>query len=137
MESRFNELYQIAFNNINKAYCPYSKFKVSAALVGSDNQIYSGINIENASYPCGVCAEASAICSMVTNGCTSIKELVVMCDHNISKDICSPCGLCRQRIREFSSTDLPIHLCNTQKLLKTVTLEQLLYLSFGPDNLSK
>ncbi|KAL0263870.1 UNVERIFIED_CONTAM: hypothetical protein PYX00_011171 [Menopon gallinae] len=130
-------LFDQAKNVISKSYSPYSKFKVSASLVAENGKIYSGVNIENASYPCGICAEGSAIAAMVTDGAKVIKELLVMVDHNITTKECTPCGLCRQRIREFAAEDLPIHLCNTEKYFKTVTLNDLLYMSFGPDNMEK
>lgn len=134
--SEEQSLFEAAREVLAKAYAPYSKFVVAAALLDEHNLMHVGVNIENASYPCGVCAEATAISKMVTTGSRKIRKLLVMCDANISQDLCTPCGLCRQRIREFAAEDLVIILSNSEKILKTVTLGDLLPLSFGPENLN-
>lgn len=137
MEKDIQILFNIAKDTINKSYSPYSNFKVSAAILSSNNNTYTGINIENASYPCSLCAEGAAIANMVTNGDYKIAKMLVMVDYNITKEICTPCGLCRQRIREFADDNLPIYLANTKQVLKTTNLGELLYMSFGPNNLKK
>ena len=96
------------------------------------NNIIVGCNVENAAYPQSQCAEASAIGNMVSQGYLVIKEVLVVGSGDI---LCSPCGGCRQRIREFASTNILIHMCSVEKHIKTLTLDELLPDSFGPDNL--
>ena len=111
---------------------PYSKFKVGAALLTSNNKIFAGCNVENAAYPQTQCAEASAIGNMISQGEKKIIEVVVIGSGNL---LCSPCGGCRQRLREFADPKTPIHMCNTKGIQKTLDLEELLPESFGPENL--
>ena len=124
------------FNACNKvreqAHVPYSNFKVGAAFLTEDNTIITGCNVENAAYPQSQCAEASAIGNLISQGYKSIKEIVVIGSGNL---LCSPCGGCRQRIREFASLNVKIHMCNESGHMKTATLETLLPDSFGPENL--
>ena len=82
-----------------RSYAPYSKFRVGAALITPDGAIYSGGNVENASYPEGWCAETSAIAAMAAAGARRIAEICVVGD---GAALCTPCGGCRQRIREFA-----------------------------------
>jgi cytidine deaminase len=114
------------------AHTPYSKFKVGAAFLTEDNSIITGCNVENAAYPQSQCAEASAIGNLVSNGYLKIKEVVVIGSGIL---LCSPCGGCRQRLREFMALDAQIHMCNDKGHLKTSTLAELLPDSFGPENL--
>src|SRR5271157_3086455 len=82
------------------AYAPYSRFKVGAALAAASGAVFSGGNVENAAYPEGVCAETSAISAMARAGERRIAEILVIGD---GEGLCTPCGGCRQRIREFSA----------------------------------
>lgn len=116
-----------------RAYAPYSHFKVGAAVRGESGRIYAGCNVENAAYPQGWCAEASAIAAMVVAGETRIVEAAVM---GGGAAFCTPCGGCRQKLYEFAGDDLPIHVCGPQGLRQTVTLGELLPLAFGPGNLT-
>ena len=118
---------------LKNAYAPYSKFPVAAIIKGASGAIYSGVNVENAAYPQGWCAEASAIAAMVSSGETEIYELAVMAK---SDEICTPCGGCRQKIREFASQDLKIFCFGPNGLKATYTLGELLPYSFGPEHLS-
>ena len=118
---------------LKNAYAPYSKFPVAAIIKGASGAIYSGVNVENAAYPQGWCAEASAIAAMVSSGETEIFELAVMAK---SDEICTPCGGCRQKIREFASQDLKIFCFGPNGLKATYTLGDLLPYSFGPEHLS-
>ena len=118
---------------LKNAYAPYSKFPVAAVIKGASGAIYSGVNVENAAYPQGWCAEASAIAAMVSSGETEIYELAVMAE---SDEICTPCGGCRQKIREFASEDLKIFCFAPDGLKATYTLGELLPYSFGPEHLS-
>ena len=128
----FVQMFEAATKVRERAYVPYSKFKVGAAILTKDNHIIVGCNVENAAYPQSQCAEASAIGNMVSQGYSIIKEVLVIGSGDL---LCSPCGACRQRIREFASLKTPIHMCNTKGHLKTSTLQELLPDSFGPENL--
>ena len=116
-----------------KAHAPYSKFYVGAAMRDEGGRIHAGCNIENAAYPQGWCAECSAIAHLVMNGGTRITEVAVLGNGDA---LCTPCGGCRQKIREFAVGDVKIHCCTQDGvLLKTFTLDELLPASFGPENL--
>jgi cytidine deaminase len=118
---------------MKNAYAPYSRFKVGAAVRGESGRLYAGCNVENAAYPQGWCAEASAIAAMVMAGETRIVEVAVM---GGGETPCTPCGGCRQKLHEFAGGDLPIHVCGPEGLRRTVTLGELLPLAFGPGNLT-
>ncbi|WP_434622321.1 cytidine deaminase [Azospirillum sp. B2RO_4] len=118
------------------AHAPYSKFKVGAAILGDSGRIFAGCNVENAAYPQGQCAESSAIGAMVTAGDRRIRAILVMGGEAGAEEICTPCGGCRQRIREFASPETPIHICDPAGLRRTFSLETLLPESFGPTNLA-
>ena len=128
----FVQMFEAATKVKERAHVPYSKFKVGAAILTENNHIVVGCNVENAAYPQSQCAEASAIGNMVSQGYSIIKEVLVMGSGDL---LCSPCGACRQRIREFASLKTSIHMCNTKGHLKTSTLQELLPDSFGPENL--
>ena len=115
-----------------RAYAPYSKFKVGAAILADDGKIYSGGNVENAAYPNGVCAETSAISAMVLGGAKKIKEIAVVAG---GPKLVSPCGGCRQRIAEFADPETPVHICGPDGHKKTLTIAELLPESFGKRNL--
>lgn len=115
-----------------KAYAPYSKFPVGAAIAGPNGQIFSGCNVENASYPEGNCAEASAIAAMVMAGVTEINQIYVIGN---GEGLVSPCGGCRQRIREFANANTTIHICGPEGVRAVMTLQELLPHSFGPEQL--
>lgn len=133
------ELKQACLEARELSYSPYSKFRVGAAVLYADGSIVKGANVENASYGAGVCAERSALITarMIpsekggkTRG--EIKAVAVTSD---VKDLVSPCGICRQFIREFAALNTPIYMYNCEGELTKRTLEELLPLSFGPSNL--
>ncbi|MFV2092249.1 MAG: cytidine deaminase [Hyphomicrobiales bacterium] len=126
------DLFEAARAAREKAYAPYSKFSVGAALRGAGGGIYSGCNVENAAYPQGACAEAGAISAMILAGETRIAEVCVV---GGGDGLCTPCGGCRQRLREFAADEVKIHICDPEGHRKTFTLGELLPVSFGPDNL--
>ncbi|MFP6771935.1 MAG: cytidine deaminase [Alphaproteobacteria bacterium] len=128
-----DDLLQAARAAREKAHAPYSNFKVGAAVRGASGRVYGGCNVENAAYPEGLCAEASAIAAMVMAGESKIVEVLVL---GISNEPVTPCGGCRQKIREFAAPDAPIHIAGAEGVQMTLTLEALLPQSFGPDNLS-
>ncbi|MFD1623265.1 cytidine deaminase [Azospirillum griseum] len=117
------------------AHAPYSKFKVGAAILGESGRIFVGANVENAAYPQGQCAESSAIGAMVAAGDRRIRVIVVM-GGEPGDPLCTPCGGCRQRIREFAAADTPIHVCDPAGLRQSFVLNDLLPHSFGPDNVA-
>ena len=132
ISENFDKLFQAAKDVRDKAHVPYSKFKVGAAFLTEGDTIISGCNVENAAYPQSQCAEATAIGNLISSGFEEIKEVVVV---GSGTKLCSPCGGCRQRLREFSSLNILIHMCSPEKYLKTMSLEELLPSSFGPENL--
>ena len=117
-----------------KAHVPYSHFAVGAAILADDGKIYAGCNVENAAYPQGNCAEASAISAMIAGGGKRITRIYVTGPGTAPV---TPCGGCRQRIREFADLNVTIisHGVDGQPL--SCTLEQLLPHSFGPEFLGK
>ena len=123
ISDNFQRLFKACKEVREQAHVPYSNFKVGAAFLTEDNNIITGCNVENAAYPQSQCAEASAIGNLISQGYKSIKEIVVIGSGNL---LCSPCGGCRQRIREFASLNVKIHMCNELGHMKTSTLETLL-----------
>jgi cytidine deaminase len=118
-----------------KAYAPYSNFPVGAALRDEHGRIHAGCNVENAAYPQGWCAECSAIAALVMSGAKRIKEVAVVGN---GETLCTPCGGCRQKIREFAAGDVPIHCYGESgKLIRSFTLDELLPASFGSENLAE
>ena len=119
---------------LNKAYAPYSNFRVSAILETTDGKIYTGVNIENASYGATVCAERVAIFKAVSDGYRKgdFKKLHVMVD---SSKISSCCFMCRQVISEFFNNDTEIILYNNKGEYKTYTKEELCPLPFNSEDL--
>ena len=132
ISKNFEKLFNAAKMVRDNAHVPYSNFKVGAAFLTEDDSIVSGCNVENAAYPQSQCAEASAIGNLVSQGFSKIKEVVVIGSGSL---LCSPCGGCRQRLREFASLETQVHMCNSDGHLKTSTLKELLPDSFGPENL--
>lgn len=116
-----------------RAYAPYSRFPVGAAIRTPGGQVFVGCNVENAAYPQGACAETGAISAMVAGGESRIAEIVVIGNGD---QLCTPCGGCRQRIREFGSPGTPIHIAGPEGIRRSFTLDELLPFSFGPDNLT-
>lgn len=117
---------------MERAYVPYSKFPVAALLIDNNGKKYKGVNVENASYGLTLCAERNTITTAVTGGMKKIKLLVVT--GNTSEPI-SPCGACRQVIREFSDKDTVIILANKDGKYESTSLEKLLPYSFGSEDL--
>jgi homotetrameric cytidine deaminase len=118
---------------MERAHAPYSRFRVGAALRADDGSIHVGANVENAAYPQGQCAEASAIGALIAAGRTRITEAAVIGDGDAP---CVPCGGCRQRLREFMEPAAEIHLCSASGSRDTATLAALLPRSFGPEFLT-
>jgi cytidine deaminase len=125
-------LLQAALAARNKAYTPYSHFNVGAAVLDEQGQVHSGCNVENAAYPEGLCAEAGAISAMVLGGGRKIMAAVVVGE---AAQPVTPCGGCRQKLREFANADTPIYTANAHGINGRFTLGQLLPESFGPEHL--
>lgn len=117
-----------------KAYAPYSRFKVGAAILADDGKVYSGCNVENAAYPVGACAEAGAISAMIAGGARAIRAILVLGD---GAELVTPCGACRQRIREFAMPQTPVAIAGPEGIRTRFSLAELLPASFGPANLPK
>ena len=117
---------------MSKAYVPYSNYPVGALIVTNNGNTYSGCNVENASYPLGNCAEASAIASMILGGEKKIKTIYIMTKNDEGG---IPCGGCRQRIREFSDENTQIMMCSPDGVQQRINLSELLPNSFGPEHL--
>jgi cytidine deaminase len=117
-----------------KAYAPYSNFHVGAAILADDGKIYAGCNVENAAYPVGNCAEPSAIAAMLAGGGKRIKRIYVT---GPGTTPVTPCGGCRQRIREFADLDVEVISHGVDGTPLVMTLDDLLPHSFGPEFLGK
>ncbi|XP_030041932.1 cytidine deaminase [Microcaecilia unicolor] len=116
------------------AYCPYSKFPVGAALLTCDGKIYSGCNVENAVYPLSVCAERTAIQKAISDGYQKFRAIAIASD--MEEEFISPCGACRQVMREFG-TDWDVFLTKPNGSYVLATLHELLPMSFGSESLKK
>jgi cytidine deaminase len=127
------ELFHAAKSIQGRAYVPYSNFRVGAAIRTADGAIFTGCNVENAAYPQGACAETGAISAMVAAGENRIAEILVIGD---GENLVTPCGGCRQRIREFAGPKTAIHVAGPDGVRRSFTLDELLPYSFGPDNLT-
>ena len=106
-----------------RAYVPYSRFKVGAALMTASGKVYVGCNVENAAYPEGTCAEAGAIAAMVAGGDLKVTGVTVVADSPLP---CSPCGGCRQKLAEFGDADTPVTLATTSGKVLHTTIGALL-----------
>jgi len=124
------ELLRAAEAVMRNAHVPYSRFPVGAALRTAGGRVHVAANVENAAYPQGQCAEASAIGVMVAAGDTEIAEVAVVAE---KLEICPPCGGCRQRLSEFGRADTPVHLGRAGGPRRTLTIGELLPLGFGPE----
>ena len=121
-------LIELSYEMMLNAYAPYSNFSVGAAILSENDKLFGGCNVENAAYPEGTCAEAGAISAMIAGGCKTIKEIYIV---SKSENLVSPCGGCRQKIREFSSDQTKIFLCNIKWDYKLFSLNELLPFSFS------
>jgi cytidine deaminase len=122
----------MAKHALDNAHAPYSRFRVGACLRAASGRLYAGCNVENASYPVGQCAEATAIGVMVASGDRRIVEVVVMSEGTAP---CPPCGRCRQQLAEFAPAEAPVHLCGPEGVRVSTTLGALLPMAFGSDTL--
>jgi cytidine deaminase len=116
-------LRDLAIDVRERAYAPYSKFKVGAAIRASSGKVYQGCNVENVAYPEGTCAEAGAIAAMVAAGETTLTEVYVIADSPVPV---SPCGGCRQKLAEFGKGDVKVTMGNLDGVEATLRISDLL-----------
>lgn len=144
-DEEFSLLRETVLKAQTYAYCPYSKFRVGCALLAASGKIYTGCNVENAAYPAGICAERTAITKAVSEGDTAFRAIAVITD---APSCSSPCGVCRQVIREFAGAScntvegkplqLPVIMFNNTASKSLVrTIDALLPHSFGPEDLEE
>ena len=124
-------LYRAAAEAMERAYAPYSNFRVGAALLGADGRIFAGCNVENAAYPSGTCAERGAVSTAVAQG---TREFVLLAIATDSSDPTPPCGFCRQVLVEFAPS-LPIVSVGREGAVRRYTLADLLPHAFTPASL--
>jgi len=130
------DLVKIAFEAKEISYSPYSKFKVGAALLAKNGNIYSGCNIESAAYTPTNCAERTAFFKAVSEGTTEFEAIAVVGALEGTKaEWCSPCGVCRQVMAEFCSSDFRIIMSDEDYNLQVCSLDELLPYRFGPESL--
>ena len=122
-----DQLKQHAKSVSKNSYSPYSKFPVGAALISGDDEIFTGVNVENASYGLTICAERNAIFSAVAKGATSVKSVVI---YTPTQTPTPPCGACRQVIAEFSDAPEVVSICDSEQEL-VISADQLLPHSFS------
>ena len=130
----FEGLFAAAVRVQPLAYVPYSRFKVGAAILADDGVVYPGCNVEYAAYPSGSCAEQGAISAMIAGGGRRIMAILVVGDGEV---LVTPCGACRQRIREFAGPETPVAIAGADGIRQMFSLSELLPASFGPDNLRR
>jgi cytidine deaminase len=124
------DLFEAATAAMAKAHAPYSRFPVGAAIRTTDGRVYSGCNIEVASYPEGWCAETTALGHYIMGGGGEIAEIAVVAERMAKV---TPCGGCRQRLAEFAGPEAKLHLCDETGVVETVTLGDLLPYGFRGD----
>lgn len=126
MKNTEEKLIEMAMEARQRAFAPYSNFKVGAALLGKDGATFTGCNIENASYGLTMCAERVAIFKAVSEGATDFERVVVVAD---TDELTPPCGSCRQLIWEFCG-DVPVTLANLKGAVETFQMSDLLPRAF-------
>ncbi len=127
----FNQLKQLQ----EHCYAPYSKYPVAVIVIDNKGNQYAGVNVENAAFPVGICAEKAAISAAVTNGVKELKELHLIC--GTGTEFGSPCGSCRQFISEFMDKNAPVFIYNINGEVKEFTVSQLLPFGFEKKNLGE
>jgi cytidine deaminase len=128
------QLWQAARVAYAKAYAPYSRYAVGAAVLDEHGMIHSGCNVENAAYPQGWCAETSALSALVMSGARRVRGVLVV---GTGGAWITPCGGCRQKLREFCDPECTIVSANLDAIGPVCSMEQLLPHSFGPTHLTR
>lgn len=132
------DLIRSALEVLDNSYAPYSQFHVAAAVLTDTGNVYTGVNVENASYPAGICAECNAVGKAVSSGERKIRSIAIVGrdSKGNSSGYVSPCGICRQVLREFSDPqEMKVIMAKDLSDFKEMTLEELLPASFGPESL--
>jgi cytidine deaminase len=119
----YKDLVKIANDIKERAYCPYSKFRVGAALLTNDGKVYTGVNIENASFGATNCAERTAMFKAVSEGETKFEAIAIASD---KEDLIFPCGICRQVLSEFGEREMKVICSKKNGEFKIYTLEEIL-----------
>ena len=137
MDSQIQELVKTALSMRKMSYTPYSHFNVGAALLSADGKIYTGCNIENASYTPTNCAERTAFFKAVSEGVRDFTAIAIAGgkEDATELDYCPPCGVCRQVMSEFCKDDFKILLVKSETEYKEYTLTELVPERFTPNNL--
>jgi cytidine deaminase len=130
MDYEIKRLLEKAKQAKENSYAPYSNFHVGAAVVGKNDKIYSGSNVENSSYGLTICAERNAIFKMVNDGEREISAILIIGD---TEEFLPPCGACRQVISEFSTERTIVYMCNKYGKYKKTTVEELIPFKFSID----
>jgi len=131
-ENDLRELIEIALAVRGKAYAPYSKYAVGAALRTGSGKIYTGVNVENSSYPLTICAERNAIFHAITEGDSDFEMIVIATENGGS-----PCGACRQVMSEFALDMNVVMVDKSGKIILQATVDELLPEAFTPKSLRK
>jgi len=131
MKTAPSGLFEQAHAVMQQAYAPFSHYQVGCSLLTADGRIFAGCNVENSCYALGTCAEAGTISQMVAAGAREIVAVLVLANSDVA---CSPCGGCRQLIREFAAGDVPVYFANQHQVVSVHTVDELLPSSFGPSH---
>lgn len=137
-DEEVEKLVSAALTARNNAYAPYSNYKVGAALLAVDGQIYNGANIENASFPAGICAERSAIVKAILENSMEFSAIAITgapASSNESKQFAFPCGVCRQFMAEFFDKNTKVIVAKSKKEYCIYNFEEILPFAFGKTNL--
>ena len=130
----FERMLVLATAQLKHAYVPYKYFPVASVIEAPDGAYFSGVNVQNASFPIGMCAECSAVAAMVSAGHRIIHKILVT---SASKQLCPPCGGCRQMISEFATNETQIALATISGIDSFYTIDQLLPLRFDAENFTE
>jgi cytidine deaminase len=136
-EKEIKELIKRALDMRNFSYVPYSHFRVGAAILAKNGEVYTGCNIENASYTPTNCAERTAFFKAVSEGVKEFKAIAIVggMEDATELEYCPPCGVCRQVMSEFCDKDFVVIVAKSENEYKTYTLPEILPDRFGPDDL--
>ena len=133
MEINEQQLFDVANHAMKNAYAPYSHYQVGAAILCDDQKVYSGVNVENASFGLTNCAERTAIFKAVSEGAKSVKAIVIT---NSTKELSKPCGACRQVMSEFMGPEDIVFLANNQNDYQKYTFKEILPLAFSDKDMN-
>lgn len=132
-DKEISDLIHTAFSVRKLSYSPYSRFAVGSALLCADGEIYSGCNIENSSYPVGICAERTAISKAISSGKRDFKAIAIVGGlmDNLDLEYCPPCGMCRQFLSEFCDKNFVVILAKSLNEYKLIGFDEILPFPFS------